>query len=229
MPKHTLLALGLASALALPAAASAQITLAGLGGPVPDDTPAGLSLPISVTDDFTVTDLTVSLTWPDTATFGTTVRDGHTWAGDLVATLTYDDGLGTIRTATLFNRLGKTSPVSGSGYSADLTGTYTFADGGADLWAAAAIATALPGSVPNAVYQPADNAFNFAASTADPVSLTDTFSGLSSRGTWTLTLADMAGGEIGALEGWSLTLVPAPGPAALAALGALTFFVRRRR
>lgn len=232
MHNPTLLALTLSAALALPAAAQAQVTLQGLGGAIPDDTPAGLSLPIAVEDAFTVTGVEVSIIWPQTATFGHTVRDGHTWAGDLVATLTYDDGTGlegSLRTITLFDRLGKTSPVSGHGYSADLTGTYTFADGGNDLWASAAIATALAGSIPQGAYQPAANLFNFTAASATPVSLSDTFAGVSSQGTWTLTIADMAGGEIGQVEGWTLTLIPAPGPVALIGLSALTLISRRRR
>lgn len=143
----------------------------------------------------------------------------HVFLGDLGATITSPDGT----VITLFERIGKTNPDSGFGDSSNFLGTYAFANGGADIWAAAA---AVPGSgnVAQGTYAAS------AGLTGAAIDLQAAFGGRNALGNWTLTITDYSVGEAGAITGWSLNMgvVPAPSVAAIL-VGACASVGRRRR
>lgn len=128
----------------------------------------------------------------------------HTWVGDLQITLTHG-----ATSISLINRPGFTG--TGFGNSADFSGAnaYGWADGGL------AFPTVSPPTViPSGTYAPV-NAFS-------------AFNGQSSSGVWTITITDNAGGDTGQFNGWTLTLVPTPGAAALFGVAGLAGLRRRR-
>jgi subtilisin-like proprotein convertase family protein len=53
------------------------------------------------------------------------------------------------------------------------------------------------------------------------------FAGQNSNGNWTLSIADSGFGDVGAITGWQLTIVPAPGAASVLCLGGLLAARRR--
>jgi subtilisin-like proprotein convertase family protein len=187
----------------LAAAANAGV-YTGAGLTIPDNAAAGASSVIAVAGDtdFPITSVVVSLQ-------GFT----HTWIGDVSATLTSPNG--TVH--TLFarpNRVGNT----GFGSSSDMNGIYTFADTGADFWAAAAINPVAPGTYHTS--SEGSSAFT---------SLDAAFAGQNGNGNWTLTMNDQAAGDTGSITGWELRIVPAPSALALLGLGGLVAGRRNRR
>jgi subtilisin-like proprotein convertase family protein len=187
----------------LAAAANAGV-YTGAGFAIPDANATGASSTIAVAGDtdFPITSVVVSLQ-------GFT----HTWIGDVSATLTSPNG--TVH--TLFARPGRLT--SGFGSSSDVDGIYTFADTGADFWAAAAA---------NPVLTPAGTYHTSSLGSAAFTSLDAAFAGQNGNGNWTLTMTDGAGGDVGGIAGWELRIVPTPGALALLGLGGLVAGRRRR-
>lgn len=150
----------------------------------------------------------------------------HSWVGDLTAQLTH---VGSGTTQWLFFRIGNPEGDC-CGDSSDFGGDYTFADGGADIWAAAA---ALPGGsiIPPGTY----SATGPASSAALPLSAV--FNGLPAAGIWRLTISDVQGADQGSFSGWTLAMnvegsgvvIPEPGTAALLGMPALFFLWYSRR
>ncbi len=139
----------------------------------------------------------------------------HTWAGDLIVTIEHVD---TGTSVEIMHRIGASTGGSFDfGDSSDFSGDYWFADGGADIWAAAAA-----DPIPMDTYQPS-GMFNVPTSLA-------AFVGESTLGTWRLTVTDVNGGDSGSLTGWELYVnaVPAPGSVALFGLAGLAAGRRRR-
>jgi hypothetical protein len=197
-------ALALASVVAIAGSASANVYV-GVGGAIPDSPAPGIVSTIVIGDSFQITDLTFTI-------LGLT----HTWAGDLVATVTHvDSGI----SIDLFHRVGRVN--SGFGDSSDFGGDYRFGDGETgDLWAAAA---AIPGGavIPGGGYRTSG------ANSSAFTSILALFAGVNVSGTWQLKIQDFAGGDTGAFQGWEIFAVPAPG--ALALLGLAGLAGRRRR
>jgi hypothetical protein len=150
-------------AAALASAASATI-YTGAGGTIPDNDPAGFVSEIVIDDEFVVDDLTINLN----GLF-------HTWIGDLVVFVSYD-GIDGTAGSSLFDRVGKTNATTGFGDNSNLAGTYSFNDGGGDLWAAAAAASGSGDVVAPGVY--------FASGGLGPaqLSLNGLFGGLNAKG-----------------------------------------------
>lgn len=160
-----------------------------------------------------------------------TVTMGHTFAGDLVMTLTSPSGA----VADIVVRPGVASATgfgtgtnfgSSSGATAPGTATYTFVQsGGLNLLPAPTSGVYAPGSynilsaVNNTVVAPGASGLGYSA-----------FNGLDVNGTWTLTVRDLANGDTGSVADWSMdiTTVPTPGAAALIGLGGLAATRRRR-
>lgn len=196
-----------------PAQAIASFTGSGQGFDIPDDDTAGESSDIIVTENFLISDITVSL---NTLT--------HTWMGDLIATLTH---LETSTTVDLFRRVRR--PITSDfGDGTDFNGTYNFNDAfTGDLWA---VAESLAGDdiIPSGDYFPTG------AGSAAKVPMLTTMSGLASNGTWRLTISDNAGDDTGSLGSWALNLqgsapTPVPGPLPLLGAGAAFGWSRRLR
>ncbi len=190
--------------ISLSAGLSAATTYGpGSGGPIPDA--PGQNVPgAPFTSDIVVNDaFTVVRAWA-------TIDFSHTWAGDIIATLS--NGSTSI---TLINRPGQGG--AGAGDSSNFAGAYTFIDGGADL---ADAADAIPGgaTIPVGEYAAAGGSLNA------------TFGGMSSAGTWTLTMTDNFALDTGEVFSWSLTLdpFPSPGAAALFCIAGVVCAVRRR-
>lgn len=209
MNRNTFVLGGLATAVV--ASAASATTFTGAGGTIPDSNPAGFTSMITVNDDFFVGDITVDL-----------VGLTHTWIGDLVVTLTHvTDG----KTQNLFNRVGKTDATTGFGDSSNLGGTYSFNDSYVgNLWTAAA------GGGTDFVVPPG-NYFASAPLTGAKVTLLSQFGSTNAKGTWQLSIVDLAGGDTGTLGSWNLSFVksPVPAPGALALLGLAGLTGGRRR
>lgn len=131
----------------------------------------------------------------------------HTWAGDVSVTLTHVDSGHSV---VLFDRPGV--PQGTFGNSDDLGGTYCFVAASENLFPE----NASTGAIPAGTYQIAGDM--------------SVFAGDDTAGTWRLTVSDGAGGDTGRVAGfsWTVTTVPTPGAAALAGLGGLAMFRRRR-
>ena len=150
----------------------------------------------------------------------------HSWLGDLVVTLTHVES-GT--SVSLFGTVG--GGLFGS--PAQMDGFYTFNDGvynpavpaQGNLWAAASAAGT--GVVPGGFYYATNNA------SPDFVSMNAAFAGITSAGTWRLTVEDtFPSFDDGVLAKWTISLtgdvVPAPGAIALLGLAGLAGSRRRR-
>ncbi len=194
--------------LAVSATASAGTNIGNFGGgAIPDaitshTNPGVLTLTGTVVGGGNISNLGVSIDM------------SHTWAGDLEIDITSPGG----STVTLTHRVGATTSTQ-FGDSSGLAGSYTFRDGGADYWAAAA-AAGFGTDVAPGTYQPSEQ--------FDAPSALSALNGESANGTWTLTVRDWGGGDTGSIAGWSLLNVPAPGAAALFGLAGVAGLRRRK-
>lgn len=216
----TRFALTAGAALAAAGLASAgTMTYSGAGTPIPhppstgdDDGSAFVETTISVPDSFNVTNVTVTL------------KDlQHTWAGDLQITLIHEDSGASV---DLVDRVGRTGGT-GFGDSSEYGGDYSFDDGfSGDLWSEAA-GVGFGEIIPGGDY--------FPTTTDGAASSLAVFNGLSAMSDWTLRITDWAGGDVGELGAWNLTLegegqiIPTPAAAGLGAFGLLGLAGRRRR
>lgn len=193
-------------------------TSAGNAGNIPDANSAGLTSTVTIT--------------PGDITPGHVVRAvdvtlnniQHSWVGDLVVTLRHS---ATGRTADLFNRVGRNSTTTGKGDSSNLNGNYTFRDGSPSFWTESAEG--------GDAYTMASGTYR--ASTADETpfnySLNNIFGETSPIGNWTVTVADLEGGNVGSYSSATLNITTAiPEPSAIAGIGLLGLFgsvyLRRR-
>ena len=205
MKKYAVLAL-----VAFAGAAQAQ-TFFGSGASIPDNIVAGVNGGDIVPSGLLGTIQSVS--------FGIQGLT-HTWAGDLIATVTYAPVGGSPISVNLMNRVGIIT--TGAGDSSDFGGDYSFSDSGADLWAAAAAAGA--GVVIGAGDYRATGPGSSAA-----IDLTSLFAGANVQGVWSINVADRAGADVGAFSGWSVSLTAVPAPSALAMMGLGGLVAGRRR
>ncbi len=206
--------LGLAALGAASAIATARPQYVGPGGVIPDL--GSLSSTITVSPGFVVGSVSIDL-----------FNLQHTWAGDLRIRLTHG-----AMTVDLVDRVGYNG--GGFGSSAQYGGDYTFRDGAANLWVAAAMAG---GGVPIPVgaYAP--------SSSLNGPSMLSAFAGADAGGEWLLTIEDLEKEDEGSLGqmfppttgvfqfGWRLNIEPVPTPGAaclLAGAPAVSGAPRRR-
>lgn len=162
--KETLLQLGMAVGIAAVTVASAgssaqaaSITETGSGGRIPPIGSRGFfQSSVTVTEELIIDSLSVDLN-----------RFFHTYSGDLQTSLSYDNGVDPVVTARLYN---------GVGGSTNLSGTYTFQDGGDSY-----------NPSTGGIYAPLD-------------SFASAFNGLNSAGTWTLSINDRFSLDTGRLR-----------------------------
>jgi subtilisin-like proprotein convertase family protein len=183
----------------LPAHA-ATFTGNGTGFTIPDNSPTGASSTIVVTDNFSISDITVTL-----------ISLNHNFIGDLIATLTKVD---TGTTVSLFNRIGRVGNT-GFGDNSNFSGTYRFNDAFAgDIWGVASGGNSTF-NVPGGDYYPT------AVDSGALIPILPAFTGASSAGTWRLTISDNAASTTGSLGSWTLNLVGASSPTAVPEPGSL--------
>lgn len=142
----------------------------------------------------------------------------HTWCGDLQITLTAPDA----SSISIVDRIGYTGSLFGD--SSNYLGTYTFANGGADIWAlATAQGNGTGFNIPSGTYA----ASGFGSGAA--LDLTSFFLGKSAQGMWKLTITDFESGDGGSLGSWSLNMSVVPGPGAWALFAVAAIGRGRRR
>lgn len=231
-------------AIVLATTAYAQNTYTFTGGPltIPDNSAAGINMDIVVGDSFIIDQFeSVSFTFGTLAQgAGNAPNRAHSWIGDLIATLTHvPSGM----TIDLFRRVGSVT-TSGVGDSSNLSGVYTLSNVLPLSFASTRLVDeAVLGdttyNLRNGVYRPTTNTFPGSGSAGAGENITNlntTFDGLNVNGTWRLFMSDNAGGDIGDLQSWSFTVVPAsavPEPATMTLAGmglaAITARYRKRR
>ncbi len=188
--------------------ASADFVGSAAGGALPDDDAGGLARVINVNlgTNEVITDVSININ-------GLT----HSWAGDIIGTLSGPGG-----SITIMSRPG----AGGFGDSSNFNGNYTFNDTGADMWAALVPLSNTDDLAPGSYYATdAANSQQFFATT---------FGGTLTNGAWTLTLSDNASGDTGSYTSWDLNITSfvIPEPASLGLLGVagigLAFYRRRK-
>lgn len=170
---------------------SADMINTGGGGVIPDNNATGFASTINIAVNEVITNLSVSINF---GTLGGGVR-GHTYVGDLRATLTGPGG-----SIVLFDRPGV--PASTFGDSSNLSGIYRWSDTGGNF-STAAQAVNNNSVVANGNYraQAANDSF---------LSFATTFAGSSTAGTWTLRLTDLASSDTGGFLSWTLDIQSSP-------------------
>lgn len=190
------LCIGCTAALSLSAQAA---DFAGGGtGAIPDNTPAGINVTFSVSG-FVQPVQSVRLALNIT----------HTFVGDLRATLISPGGVAHL---LIFGRVGS-GYVGLASPSSNLNGSYVFEDGGQDLWAATT-GLSTDDTIPPGRYRTSTTSLPSSSSAASlhggcTTSLAGAFGSLAAtdvNGTWTLNIADEAGGDIGAVTSALLSL-----------------------
>jgi len=148
-----------------------------------------------------------------------TIGMSHTWVGDLVFKLVGPTG----QVVTLMSRPGYAEVADDGSGCCGNSADFVFANRIGFDDEAAGDAEVLIGNPVSGSYRP-----NPGAAGGPNLSA---FDGTNMLGVWTLYIGDGAGGDLGVLDYWSLTIeyndVPAPG--ALALLGAAGLISRRRR
>lgn len=241
--KRTALCLAICAAALVgsPQASGAIVTYtyAGPPVPIPDNDPIGVDLDISVADVVAISQFQrVSVTFSSS--------DPHTWAGDLVVTLTH---IPTGSVIDLFRRIGSSDFLAEGGDSSGLNGTYVFSNIDALTNPAqprlidAGDPLDTDTDIPNGTYRPTTNVFN---NNPSPTFSGETISDLNAtfdavrnvNGIWRLSISDNAEIDFGTIDSWSFTVntadaaaVPEPrllGAAAVAAFGVIVLINRRR-
>ena len=173
----------------------------GGGGSIPDNNVNGVASTISFANSETITNMTLTIN------FGPIVPNisGHTYVGDLIATLTGPNG-----TMTVFDRVGY--PATNFGDSSNLSGSYSWSDSGGSFSAAAA-AVGNNVAVANGNYRAQNGSDGF-------LSFQTAFAGTNTAGDWTLRISDRAQTDVGGFVGWTLNIqsfaaIPEPSSAIL--------------
>lgn len=153
----------------------------------------------------------------------------HTWVGDLTVRLNYGGQM-----FTLFHRPKGTS-TSTAGSSNNFAGvTLDFLPSATttiDSIVDATTTTNIPGGTYRAAHQTVENQTTTSANNT-VLSDHNVFNGLDPNGSWTMSITDSAGGDVGSIQGWAAagTYAAVPEPATMAALGlGVAALLRRRR
>lgn len=171
---------------------------AGAGAAIPDNLPAGVNIPFSV-----------SGITPSVGAVRISVNLSHSFVGDLRATLISPGGTARL---VLFSRAGS-KRSAGDGTSANLSGAYVFDDlAGADLWATmSGLGTAQ--TVPPGSYRTSTGGRPSLSNQGGCATFLNlAFAGLSGaqvNGTWTLNVADLFASDTGVVNSALLSIDPA--------------------
>jgi hypothetical protein len=142
-------------------------------------------------------------------TFGS---PGHTWAGDVIATLIAPNGA----SHTIFGRVGAITEAA-VGDSSDLNGTYNFSDGASSPpsggWWQAATAAGMNETIANGEYRTTNSGGAGATNPMPPTDMNPAFAGVTdANGTWTLRLTDGCNADTGAVSAAVLTIEGSSAP-----------------
>ena len=226
-------------------------TLNGTFQVITDVTPSGFvtSIPrtINVVDNEIIQDISVTIEGLQ-----------HTFAGDLVASLSRTDPVtGVITSIQLFDRIQLANgPPGNFGDSSNFSGEYTFssfesdptnASNPASIWSEAdsiptdqIIQTSLSGQLTaNTFADTLQNSYFATDSVETPLSFatnsdgTNRFAGQSTQGIWNFQISDENANNVGSFTGVTINFlsapaVPEPSSACLIAIGGL-YFLRRRK
>jgi subtilisin-like proprotein convertase family protein len=152
--------------------------ISGGGGAIPDDSTPGLSVSINQPDSFTIAEVELD------------VNITHTWVGDLCVTLTHED---TGTSATVINR-----PGDNAGLICDTNGCCGCSDDN--------IGVSLDDDAASNVNDECFGGGIFGTLQPDLGGLLSAFDGEDAAGTWTLTVNDNAGGDLGTLDSWTVNM-----------------------
>jgi subtilisin-like proprotein convertase family protein len=227
-------------------------TINGTQQTITDVTPTGFvtSIPrtINVVDNEVIQDISVTIEGLQ-----------HTFAGDLVASLSRENGDGSSTSIQLFDRIQLGNSPGGFGDSSDFDGNYTFssieadptnASNPASIWSAAdsiptsdvipvsqasqLVANTFSDSIPNS-YFAADANENPLSFATNPDG-TNRFAGQSTQGLWTFRIRDENRQNVGSFTGVTINfqstpvaVVPEPSSFGLLAVGAVGGFFYLRR
>jgi subtilisin-like proprotein convertase family protein len=198
------------------AGARGDVAGIGLGGAIPDNNASGRLSTINISQNQLITgNVQIYIS-------GLT----HTYAGDLIATLTGPDGT----VVTLFNRIGRVN--TGFGDSSNFNGNYTILDtpinaNGSNIWTEAALG--------NSTYNLRAGQYRATnANSSLSTLITPSFLGKSTMGNWQLRISDRAAADTGNFASWAISMSsvsPVPEPASLLhlTLVGLAVFCRYRR
>jgi len=186
--------------LAASTAMAGPMTYTGGGGSIPDNGGVAnqFTSTLTVADSLTISDLNLEL-------YGF----AHTFVGDLIITLEHG---GT--SVVVVNRPG-VPEFSGFGWGYNLDGDYVFDDSAGVTW------DDVNGGVQ-------DSSLLIAEGSYLGENLLSAFNGMDVMGDWTLTISDNASLDSGSLSSWGISVIPAPGAAALFGFGGLLTARRRR-
>jgi subtilisin-like proprotein convertase family protein len=168
-----------------PALTDVGVSYPGASVPIPDDTLAGVNIPLAVAGVGRISDLTFSFDGSSCNTLATSTTNGlnHSWVGDLSVRLTSPQGT----TVTLIDRPGQGAYGSGGN---NFCQTVLDDQGGGP-----SIDTVTSAGAPyTGTFLP-----------HEPLSA---FDGEDASGTWTLNVADHVGGDIGGVNDFTLTITP---------------------
>lgn len=188
-----------------PAPLPPETVYVGGGGAIPDNTPGGANFVITVPDSYTIATLSITLTLT------------HSWAGDIIATLTHG-----ATTIDLMRRIGS-STVAGTGDSSNFGAAYVFIDSAGTRLIDAADPIGNTVIIPGGNYRATSNTFNGNGTPTFTgevlVNINAAFAGANVNGNWTLNLSDNAGLDTGSLTSWSIDVQAVPEPTSFALLG----------
>ncbi|MEL7496242.1 MAG: PEP-CTERM sorting domain-containing protein [Planctomycetota bacterium] len=176
---------------------------------IPDNT-AGVDSTVSISQNEVIQDASFSIEGLN-----------HSWIGDLIITVSHSTSG---KSATLMQRVGTTSNPNSTGDSSDMNGTYTFNDGNASIWTAAANGDTdfiVPGGT-----------YDASGANESLVSLNDLFVGESTQGVWTFNVSDNNETQTGSFIRTSVSfvsVVPEPGTYAAIVMSMLVGGVLLRR
>jgi len=168
---------------------------AGAGAAIPDNVPAGVNIPFSV-----------SGIRPSVGRLRITVNLTHTFVGDLRATLISPGGTARL---VLFSRTGFKRNFN-AGVFANFGGAYVFDDvAGADLWAATSGLNSQDVVPPGTYRTSTGGRLSLSNQGGCATFLNRAFAGLSGgqvNGTWTLNVADVVVGDTGLVNSALLSI-----------------------
>jgi subtilisin-like proprotein convertase family protein len=157
-----------------------------------------------------------------------TINMEHSWIGDITATLTHVESGLSINLIPAALSDSSNLGVDAGGTDALVPGAYTFSDAGTQTLGTAAAGGTSSFEIPLGIYLASNGTATGSAS------LAALYGGDSTLGSWRIDFSDIAAGDDGRINGWSINFtssaaIPEPGSMALLGLLGVACIARRRR